>query len=302
MPRASERAAGSHDLPQHAGGASGGARRRMIRTQLVRTLDVSAASGLVRRDGKFHVVADDENALFVFGAEGPTRRIELLQGELPEKKSARKAEKPDFEILLDLPGQGLLAMGSGSRRNRERAVLLERDERATVIDTSQLCAALREVFDELNLEGGALAGDELVLMQRGNRAQRRNALAYFARHDLQRALVTGRFEVTRAPRIVELALGVHEDVPWSCTDLTRLDDGDLLASAVLEDTCDAYQDGRCLGSALVRFAPDGTLRWQRRLDTAAKVEGVAVEGDVVWLVSDADDRAVPAQLLRASLA
>src|SRR6185503_8581268 len=64
--------------------------RRMIATRVVRTLDVSAASGLVLRDGSFHVVADDENALFVFGPDGATRRIALLQGELPAKHSERK--------------------------------------------------------------------------------------------------------------------------------------------------------------------------------------------------------------------
>jgi hypothetical protein len=94
-------------------------------------------------------------------------------------------------------------------------------------------------------------------------------------------------------------LGLQDEVPWSCTDLTRLADGDLLASIVLEDTGDAYADGRCLGSGLARLSADGTLRWQRRLDTRLKVEGIAAQGDSVWLVTDADDRDVPAQLLRA---
>lgn len=47
---------------------------------------------------------------------------------------------------------------------------------------------------------------------------------------------------------------------------------------------------------------DGALRWHRRLDTASKVEGIAVDGEIAWLVSDADDRSVPSQLLRATLA
>jgi len=51
----------------------------------------------------------------------------------------------------------------------------------------------------------------------------------------------------------------------------------------------------------VRVAPDGGVRWFRRLDVAAKVEGIAVDGDTAWLVTDADDRAVPSQLLRADL-
>jgi hypothetical protein len=272
-----------------------------IATSIVRTLDVSAASGLVLRDGVFHVVADDENGLFVFAADADMRRIELLTGELPAKKAARKKRKPDFEILVDLAGHGLLAMGSGSRPTRERAVLVDRDERTTVIDTSPLCATLRETFPELNLEGGVLLADELLLVQRGNRDDRRTALVFIALHDLQDALASRTFSATRAPRIVDLALGEHDGVPWTCTDIALLADGDLLASVVLEDTRDAYADGPALGSALVRLGTDGALLWQRRLATSAKVEGIAVDGDVVWLVSDADDRDVPARLLRAAL-
>jgi hypothetical protein len=273
----------------------------MIPTSSVRTLELSAASGLVLRDGSFHVVADDENLLFVFGAGGVTTRIPLLPGELPDEPARRKAGKPDFEILVDLGAAGLLAMGSGSRPSRERAVQVDADGRVGIIDTSALCASLREHFTELNLEGGVLLGDELVLVQRGNRRDRHNALVFVAGADLRRALASSRFELTRAPRVVALKLGEHDGVPWSATDLTRLDGGDLLACAVLEDTADAYHDGACLGSALIRLSPDGDVRWQRRLATTAKVEGVAVDGTTLWLVSDADDRALPAQLLRATL-
>lgn len=272
-----------------------------IATRSIRPLEVSAASGLVLREGLFHVVADDENSLYVFSAEGDTRRIALLPGELPEKKKARKAGKADFEILLDVGAPGLLAMGSGSRPTRERAVLVDRHGQVTVIDTSALCASLRGVFPELNLEGAAKLGDELVLAQRGNRGDGRAALVFLAWADLLQALATQRFEVSRKPRIAGLALGGEAGVPWTCTDLAAMDDGDLLASVVLEDTADAYADGAVHGSALARLAPDGRLRWQRRLDVAAKVEGLAVDGEDVWLVSDADDRAVPSALLRATL-
>jgi hypothetical protein len=274
----------------------------MISTHAVRTLDVSAASGLVWREGTLYVVADDENVLYAFGLEGGTRRIRLLPGELPEKKSERKARKPDFEILVDLPGHGILAMGSGSRPTRERAVLVDHREGSRVIDTSALCARLRESFAELNLEGGALVAEEFVLLQRGNRGDSRSALVFIAMCDLRDALASQCFALTRAPRIVDLDLGASDGLPWSCTDLTILDGGDLLACAVLEDTRNAYDDGACLGSALVRIAPDGQVRWLRRLDTPSKVEGIAVDGNAIWLVSDADDRAVASKLLRADYA
>lgn len=273
----------------------------MIATHFVRTLDVSAASGLVLRDGSFHIVADDENVMFVFKADDALRRVALLPGELPAERKSRKARKPDFEILVDLRNHGLLAMGSGSRLTRERAVQIDRHECTSVIDTSLLYACLRETFPELNLEGGVLLADDLVLLQRGNRSDRRNSLVFIAKSDLQRALVSLQFVVTRAPRIVDLEIGGSDAIPWSCTDLALLDDGDLLVSAVLENTRNAYEDGACLGSALVRIASDGVLRWHRRLDTTAKVEGIAVDGEIVWLVSDADDRSVPSQMLRATL-
>ena len=171
----------------------------MIATHVVRTLGVSAASGLVLRDGSFHIVADDENTMFVFKVDDALKRIALLPGELPAEHASRKARKPDFEILVDLRNHGLLAMGSGSRPTRERAVQVDGHERTRVIDTSLLCAHLRETFPELNLEGGVLLADDLVLLQRGNRNDRRNALIFIAKDNLQRALVSLKFVVTRTP-------------------------------------------------------------------------------------------------------
>lgn len=274
----------------------------MIATHRVRTLDVSAASGLVLRDGVFHVIADDELALCVFAGDGAMRRIGLLPGELPDAHAERKARKPDFEILVDLGDEGLLAIGSGSRQARERAVLVARDERTTVIDTSPLCAVLRAAFPQLNLEGGVLRGGELVLLQRGNRSDRRNALVFVAGDDLRSALTTHRFVPTVAPRVVDLGFGDHDDVSWSGTDLALLADGDPLASVALEDTSDAYADGACLGSALARTRNDGTLRGLRRVDIAAKNEGIALDDRTIWTVTDADDRNVLALRLRATLA
>ena len=78
--------------------------------------------------------------------------------------------------------------------------------------------------------------------------------------------------------------------------IRRAEDGYLLLEGIGGAV---LVDGR--PQALVRLAPDGRLRWLRRLDTASKVEGIAVDGDTVWMVTDADDRDVPAQLLRSTL-
>jgi hypothetical protein len=277
-----------------------------------RPAHVSAASGLVLAGEYLHVVADDENELGVFPRDGGGGRLHaLLEGGLPPGKKERKARKADLEILFALPGHGLVAMGSGSRPTRERAVVIALTPRgdatgaSRVIDTAPLCALLRREFPELNLEGAALLGDELVLLQRASARDPRNALVFIARADLLRAIDTGVFTAA-APRVAMLDLGRLGGLPWTLTDAAALAGGDLLATAVIEDTRDSYEDGACHGSALARLAPSGELRWLRQLDTQSKVEGIAVtegaRGLDVLLVTDADDAAVPAQLLRAFVA
>src|SRR5262245_45835362 len=116
------------------------ATRRLRDLDLVRTGDgapafVYAASGLAASGGELYVIADDELQLACFPAAGaaPGTLLALLPGALPDGHEARKREKPDFEILLRLPALprypsgALLALGSGSRPNRERGALLALD-------------------------------------------------------------------------------------------------------------------------------------------------------------------------------
>jgi hypothetical protein len=146
-----------------------------------------------------------------------------------------------------------------------------------------------------------LVGDELVLLQRGNRSDKRAALIHIDKGDLQRALATRRFEVTRAPRIVDLDLGMSDDLPWTCTDLALTDDGDLLASAVLEDTERRLRGRRLPG---LRAGAPGARRRAALASTAGYAgEGGRRRGRRRRRVARqrCDDRTVPSQLLRASL-
>src|SRR5262245_6803272 len=93
---------------------------------------LSAASGLIRVDSFLYVVADDELHLGVFHTtdNSPGHLIRLLDGELPASHAERKRQKPDFEVLALLPASenfpngAILALGSGSERNRRLGVLL----------------------------------------------------------------------------------------------------------------------------------------------------------------------------------
>jgi hypothetical protein len=96
---------------------------------------LSAASGLVQAGRYLYVVADDEHHLGMLQADGeqPVQLLRLLPSDLPQGKEQRKRGKPDLEALALLPPHAawpngaLLALGSGSRPQRCRAILLTLD-------------------------------------------------------------------------------------------------------------------------------------------------------------------------------
>jgi hypothetical protein len=77
--------------------------------------------------------------------------------------------------------------------------------------------------------------------------------------------------------------------------------GEIVFSAVAEDTDDAYHDGACVGAAIGIIDENGCMRSLQRLDQPYKVEGInaRLNGNRLdlLLVTDADDPAIPAMLL-----
>ena len=78
-----------------------------------------------------------------------------------------------------------------------------------------------------------------------------------------------------------------------------------MATAVAENTADAYNDGACIGSAVALLGADGGLLALHEFATPLKVEGVAATvtaGRIdVLLVTDADDPTIPAALYKAAI-
>jgi hypothetical protein len=282
-------------------------------------LHLSAASGLVCVHSFIYVVADDELHLGVFSKANsePGHLIRLFDGALPDSKSIRKKQKPDLEALLLLPAFGkyhqgaLLALGSGSTPNRRLGALLGLDAQGavhgppSVVDLSPILAPLDDEFAALNIEGAVCVGEELRLFQRGNKRHTENAIIRFKLSALLDLLGSGRTAAIKPFDIIAFDLGQIEGIPLSFTDAVALPDGDMVFSAVAEDTGDSYNDGPCVGAAIGVTGNDGTLRCLHRLDPPCKVEGVdaKVDGDVVrlLLVTDADDANIPASLLSATM-
>ncbi len=289
-------------------------------SQAGRPAHVSAASGLVRAGVSLFVVADDENDLGIFPDAGdhPGTLVRVAEGNLPLGKGARKRSKPDFESLVLLPAfaghpQGaLLALGSCSKPNRCWSVAVGFDARGnlgesrTSLDLAWLRDALESRFGCLNIEGAAVLGEELVLLQRGNKGDRRNARI---RLRLGRVLaaIAGDLEIglDALIDIHEHDLGSIGDVPLGFTDGAALPDGRVVFTAVAEDTQDSYADGGCAGSAVGVLDSTGRVEFLERIEGGAKVEGIealVVDGEIgILMVTDADDATVPGALLAATL-
>jgi hypothetical protein len=281
---------------------------------------LSAASGLVCVGSTMYVVADDELHLGVFSTDTrePGRLVRVFEGLLPDKKAERKRMKPDLEALTLVPPSetfphgALLALGSGSRPNRGRGSLLTLDHDGVVeglpqeVNMSTLLEPLHEAFDELNIEGAVVFGDELRLFQRGNKAEADNAIISYPLSQALAALGGSQADPLRPSVIKRLDLGLIEGIPLCFTDAAALPNGDMVFCTVAEDTKDAYRDGPCVGAAIGIVSHNGRLLSLQQLDKPYKVEGISVEevGDRLdlLLVTDADDAAIPALLLSASIA
>ena len=304
----------------------------MLKADLLRTLTIdrhhhprghphlSAASGLVCANGLVYVIADDEHHLAVFSdRSGPGALHRLFADDLPADKKARKQLKPDLETLLWWPaGSALVALGSGSRPNRNVGVLVplgvngEPSAAVRHFDLQPLYAPLREALGEINIEGAMLLGDEFVLLNRGVAGRSDNAAAHYPLRVLVDAVEGHFLAVQSAPTsavtptaIRHYALGSIGAVALAFTDAAALPSGGWVFTAVAEDTRDSYADGRCSGSVVGVVNARGELVATHRLDPPIKVEGIAVQVDdagmLLCMVTDADDPAQASQLLTARL-
>ena len=280
---------------------------------------LSAASGLVRVRQRFFVVADDELHMGVFEEDAaPGALVRLLEGDLPRDKGKRKKAKPDLETLAQLPplpgcpAGALLALGSGSKPQRETGVLAGLDVhgapsgRMASVDLEPLYAPLRKRFDDLNIEGAFVLSADLLLLHRGNKGDARSACIRFDWNLIAPWLAGLQPKPPSAKSVQLMQLGDVGGVPLGLTDGTALQGGAWAFSAVAESTDNSFQDGACVGSAIGIVAPDGQIRHLQLLAGAPKVEGlvVQVQADewVFTLVTDPDDPKTASHMLQTRMA
>jgi hypothetical protein len=267
---------------------------------------LSAASGLVQIGETLCVVGDDEQHLALFNQSdnGPGRLLRLLPGELPRKKKKRKKLKPDFEILFALPAlgeggdQSICAMGSGSTDQRMRGVLVNLASGDCIVhDLQPLFAALAALATEINLEGGVVRGDRLLLFNRGNMQNPETCI-----FETALSAINGD-EAVAVTLVKTIALPFIDGVPLTVTDACSLDDGHILLAAVAEVTDDSYADGAVLGAAIIVLDAKLDVVMIEPLEPICKIEGISARrtetGVELFCVSDADDPDLPSSLYSA---
>jgi len=280
---------------------------------------VSAASGLVCVGDYLYVVADDENHLAMFSRShvSPGTLLRAFDGELPLETNARKKHKPDLETLVlvpdcaEFPHGALLALGSGSKKQRDNAVLLPLNAMGAVAgesrqyDFSPVYELLREQLDGLNIEGAFFDSDDFCLLQRGNSKKAFNAIIVYDWRELFADFQAGSIGAISPRSITPVDLGNIDGVALCFTDGVALPNGDVLFSAVAEATDDAYLDGACLGAAIGICHRNGEVLTLQPIGAQYKIEGIeaVVTGNAIeiLMVTDADDIAIPAVLLKARL-
>lgn len=297
-----------------------------------RPAHVRAGSGLTWVDGRLVVVQDDAHFLALVDPErGTVVSVALPPGpggaRLFDDLRGTKRLKLDLEACLALEDRGeqvVLALGSGSTERRQRVAVvrgLPGAPRAELVDAAAFYEELRRTTafagSELNVEGAAPDGHDVVLFQRGNGAPRGDLLPVDATARVDRAALLAylREPATRPPPplrdVRPWLLGRLEGVRLTFTDATRGPDDRPWFLAAAEDSPDTFRDGPVVGVVVgVIEAARGVTwaRWARITERgrpfAAKAEGLALDPrdpSRAWVVVDADDLTAPAELVEVRL-
>ncbi len=292
---------------------------------------VRAASGATWLGGRLVMVQDDANFLGLWDPRlGVVTAVPLPRGEggarLFGDYLGNKAHKLDLEACVTVRFHGeecLMAFGSGSTRARDRLVLWNPAAKGAgaeprFVDASRFYDALRARHEfsgsELNIEGAAIIGTQLLLVQRGNGAVvgERRAVNATCEVDLAAWLVfvdaPATAPVPAIERIETFDLGAAEGCPLSLTDVLAVGPR-VYYVAVAEESPDATRDGPVHGVVvgILRGPGAGRYAWVTEADGTpfvGKIEGLAANPahpSSFYAVTDGDDPHRPAELLHLAL-
>lgn len=227
-------------------------------------------SGLERYGDHYFAIGDDHPYLLSLDTDGKLLHRWPLTG-LPATFTLPKAEKPDLEAItlaIGPEGPRLLLFGSGSL-SPQRDVLYvvdpEDPTRQEVFPLTGLYAFLRQKTgstpDQWNIEAAAVAGNDLILLNRGlNQVIRIDISAFWNYLRRPDTLLPVRHTIIQLPAL--------NDIPCAFSGACRQTGSEhLLFTASAEDTPNWIEDGPVAGSLIgaLRVPPSGpaSLLWWR---------------------------------------
>ena len=276
-----------------------------LELKLIRNLNISAASGLLFLDKRFYVVADDELHLSAFSSNEntETENMRLFDGNLSEDLETRKKQKPDFECLVFIASlNAMLVLPSGSRPQRMRGVFVQGQKKLDV-HMDLLYQHLATHIHDLNIEGAVELQNELLLFSRGNGENGKNVLISLDLAKFLEELQVKKVTAASFKHLQVCELGEISGHHLGFTDAAVEGQQRIWFLAASEGAKSTYDDGKFLGAVLGCMNSKGEVLFQQPLNVTAKPEGLALDlkRRKFYVVTDADDRNQPAQLLEGNL-
>ncbi len=214
---------------------------RFLKSQLI---DYPSGSALEYRSNTLYVIGDDVNYILCLD-ENWNKIKELKLFEFTGERIP-KPDKPDLECATII-GEMLYVVGSGSKSpQRDVAFLINlSDNKIKKISTAAFYSIFRDrhIIGEMNIEGFTDCKDKLLFFNRGNTQQPNQLIV--TDHKILKKQFPDKFKVIpiQIGRMNDVALGIS----GACYD----DKNDILfLTTSAENTCNAYDDGEIIGSAI----------------------------------------------------
>lgn len=266
---------------------------------------IPSGSGLAIDKTHGFIISDDGTCIYRLNLENYVYYKIPLSGSNYGEYKEPKSTKHDFESAAFAEWKGsnyLVALGSGSGGVSRDSLLM-----LNLPDSTQKLISIGKFYKELrsrtgvdsmhwNIEGLTLAGNDIVMLNRGN-----NTMISFDMEEFFNYLLRPGFSFPKARvhRIQLPFIGKHEA---RLSGVCNFDKDLLLISASVEDTPDWISDGPVLGSYIVIYSLkeqklEGSylLKDREGKTLKEKIESVDVferrkNGDVIFLaIADNDD-------------
>lgn len=247
---------------------------------------IPSASGIVKFKDNFYAIGDDSPFVFQIDENFHFLSKNLIHSTKKlQENTIPKIDKPDFEAMEMISENEILIFGSGSKSpERDICVLLELGKETTYqkFDLSLFYDHLRqlEIMQgyELNIEALASDGELLYLFNRG-----RNIIFSLSLQEFLAHCKTGTpFPI---PKVTLFSLPKINGLEAGFSGATFFEQKScLLFTASVEDTPNAYDDGKVLGSFIgvielknEKISDDFLFQQIPNSNRALKVESVTID-------------------------